>query len=79
LIVPTITNEELENLLSKDEDYLTTFSQEKGWKVLKKTILDLSIEAFYEEFVSDEAKFGLPVFYKTVQMFTDVSHQWKKK
>jgi hypothetical protein len=74
-----MTKEELENLINQDEDYQNTYSVEKGWKILKKTILDISIEQYYDEFVSDDAKFGLPVFYKNVQMFTDVTHQWKKK
>lgn len=41
--------------------------------------MDISIDNFYDEFISDDANFGLPEFYKNVQMFRDVSHQcWKK-
>ena len=74
-----ITDQELIELLNQDEDLKNTYSEKNGWKTLKQTILDLSIDQFFDDFIADEAKFGLPFFNEHVQMYNDVSTQgWKK-
>lgn len=46
---------------------------------MKKTILDISIDQFNDQFIADGGCYNLPKFYENVQMYTEVTSQpWKK-
>ena len=56
---PPTSEAELRQIVKNDPDMIKTYENASvGWKPTQELIMDLSVNQFFDEFISDKAPFG---------------------
>ena len=75
---PKVTKDELLKLASESQVLQTQYSLEQGWKpCFDKRIIEISLQEYFDNLWSDEAKFGPKEFGKKVDHKEVQVEKWR--